>query len=73
MNNLNCPLKVRKNKPPSVFFFFFEKISDGTENKKENIENNLVLLCFVSNLEKHLQSNQYWSRSVFRNPSHNDG
>ena len=39
VNNLNYPLRVSKNKPPSVFF---EKINDGTKINEENIENNLV-------------------------------
>ena len=42
MNNLNCPLRVSKNKPASVFSK--RKMMEQKINE-ENIENNLVL-CF---------------------------
>ena len=39
MNNLNCHLRVSKNKPP----FVFRKDNDGTlKVNEENIENNFV-------------------------------
>ena len=56
MNNLNYPLRVSKNKPTSVFF---EKINDKKKKKKKNIYISKIILCFVSTLEKHLQSNQF--------------
>ena len=52
MNNLNYPLRVSKNKPPSVF-------RKQMIEQKINEENIKIILCFVSTLEKHLQSNQY--------------
>ena len=65
MNNLNNPLRVSKNKPPSDFR------EDKWWNKKineENIEKNLVF-CIDPRKAFAIKS---IPRSVFRNPSHKD-
>ena len=54
MNNFNYPLRESKNKPLP----FFERINDGTENKREN---NLV---FCINPRKAF-ANKSLPRSVF--------
>ena len=64
MNNLNYPLRVKKNKPLP----FFEMINDGTENKWRNIENNLVF-CIDPRKAFAIKS---IPRSVFRNPLHHN-
>ena len=53
MNKSNYPLRVSKNTPPS----FFRK--DKWWNRKSMKKLSKIILCFVSTLEKHLQSNQY--------------
>ena len=53
MNNLNCPFTVSKNKPPSVFR------KDKWWNRKYMKKILKIILCIVSTLENHLQSNQY--------------
>ena len=63
MNNLNSPLRVNKNNPPSVFRkdkMMEQKIND------ENIENNLVF-CIDPRKAFAIKS---IPRSVFRNPLH---
>ena len=59
MNYSNYPLRVSKNKPPSVFLME-QKINE------ENIENNLVL-CIDPRKAFAIKSIPI---SVFRNPSH---
>ena len=51
MNNLNYPLSVRKNKPPSK--------RQMMEQKKKMRKISKIILCLLSTLEKHLQSNEY--------------
>ena len=53
MTNFNYPLRVSKNKPPSVFR------KDRWWNRKWMKIISKISLCFVSTLLKHLQSNQY--------------
>ena len=60
MNNQNYPLRVSKNKPPSVFRKMEQKINE------DNIENNLV---FCIEPRKAIAI-KLIPRSVFRNPSH---
>ena len=52
-NNLNYPLKVNKNKPPSIFR------KDEWWNRKKMKKIPKIIFCFVLTVEKHLQSNQY--------------
>ena len=53
MNKLNYPLRASKNKPPYVFR------KDKWSNRRWMKKISKIILCFVSPLEKHLQSNQY--------------
>ena len=61
MNNLNYPLRVNKNKPPSSKNEMMEQ-----EINEEHIENNLVF-CIDPRKAFAIQS---VPRSVFRNPLH---
>ena len=62
MSNLTYPLRVSKNKSPSVF----EKTMMEKKINEENIENNLVS-CIDPRKVFPIKS---VPRSVFRNPSH---
>ena len=64
MNNPNYPLRVRKNRPPSVFsrrYVMEHKIN------KENIENNFVLYQPSKSICNQINTGQ---DLFFRNPSH---
>ena len=61
MKNLNYPLRVSKNKPPSVF-----RTDKWWNINEEKTENNLVF-CIDPRKTFAIKS---ISRSVFRNPSH---
>ena len=62
MNNLNYPLRVSKNKRPSIF----EQINDEQKISDENIESNLVF-CIDPRKAFAIKS---IPRSVFRNLLH---
>ena len=63
MNDINYPLRVTKNTPLP----FFEKINDGTENKRRKYRKINPVFCIDPRKAFAIKS---ILRSVFRNPSH---